>query len=140
MWLFALAVVCIVILVNLLLVGILFNLDSPSSGYGDEQSGFNHFIQFVSQVPPEVWLITTLAILIVTGCASLYKHSQISRGGGSLIAEQLDGRLLTPGSSDFYERRLLNIVEEMAIASGMPVPPVYVLDEEQGINAFAVGH
>lgn len=140
MWLFALAVVCIIFLVNLLLVGVLFKIDTSSYDSGGSQGLIHDFIYFLSQFPPEVWLISTLGILIVTGSASLYKHAQISRGGGSLIAEQLDGRLLTPGSGDFYERRLLNIVEEMAIASGMPVPPIYVLDEEEGINAFAAGH
>jgi Zn-dependent protease with chaperone function len=44
-----------------------------------------------------------------------------------------------PNTSDLEERRLLNVVEEMAIASGMPVPSVYLLDKEDSINAFAAG-
>ena len=52
----------------------------------------------------------------------------------------LGGRLVLPGTSDPDERRLLNVVEEMSIASGVPVPQVYVLPSERGINAFAAGH
>ena len=60
--------------------------------------------------------------------------------GGSAVAESLGGRLLEPGSADPHERKLLNIVEEMSIASGVPMPKVYVMDEENDINAFAAGH
>ncbi|YCM45648.1 M48 family metallopeptidase [Verrucomicrobiaceae bacterium 227] len=70
--------------------------------------------------------------------SSGFKSMQLSRGG-SVVAKDLGGRLLMPGSTDFDEKRLLNIVEEMAIASGMPVPQVYLMDEEEGINAFAAG-
>ncbi len=59
-------------------------------------------------------------------------------GGGSVVAESLGGTRVDPASQDLYERKVLNIVEEMAIASGMPVPPVYILDEDC-INAFAAG-
>ena len=55
------------------------------------------------------------------------------------MAKDLGGRLVMPGTTDFEEKRLLNIVEEMAIASGMPVPQVYLLDDEESINAFAAG-
>lgn len=70
--------------------------------------------------------------------ASGYKTTQLS-AGGSVVAEDLGGRLVMPGSADFEEKRLLNIVSEMALASGMPVPQVYLLDHEEGINAFAAG-
>jgi Zn-dependent protease with chaperone function/uncharacterized tellurite resistance protein B-like protein len=59
--------------------------------------------------------------------------------GGSAVAEMLDGRLVNSNSTDPDERKLLNIVEEMAIASGVPVPQVYVMDNEAGINAFTAG-
>ncbi len=70
---------------------------------------------------------------------SLYKIAALA-GGGHTVAELLGGRLLDPGSASPDERRLLNVVEEMAIASGVPVPPVYLLENELGINAFAAGH
>lgn len=78
------------------------------------------------------------AILMVVAFGSLYKVLSLA-GGGARVAEQLQGRLLLPGSTEFHEKRILNVVEEMAIAAGTPVPPVYVLDEP-GINAFAAGY
>jgi Zn-dependent protease with chaperone function len=62
------------------------------------------------------------------------------RQGGSAIAEDLGGRRLLPDPINPDERQLLNVVEEMAIASGISVPAVYVLDRERGINAFAAGY
>lgn len=76
--------------------------------------------------------------LLVVGLASLFKWSQM-RAGGSAVAEMVGGRRVDPHTSDLRERRLLNVVEEMAIASGTPVPAVYVLENEPGINAFAAG-
>jgi Zn-dependent protease with chaperone function len=74
----------------------------------------------------------------VVGGGALFKTAQL-RGGGRVIAEELGGRRLNPDTSVAGERQLLNVVEEMAIASGTPAPPVYLLDEEGGINAFAAG-
>src|SRR5882757_11028330 len=61
------------------------------------------------------------------------------RRGGSAIAEMVGGRAVDLKTTDLRERRLLNVVEEMAIASGIPLPAVYVLEEEPGLNAFAAG-
>lgn len=77
-----------------------------------------------------------VAAVIILG--SLYKIVSLS-GGGARVAEMMNGRLLVAGTGDLQEQRLMNVVEEMAIASGTPVPPVYVL-EEAGINAFAAGY
>jgi Zn-dependent protease with chaperone function len=81
--------------------------------------------------------VATVTLLVVIG-GSLYKIA-ILKAGGSRVAEMLGGRLIQPNSADFFEKRMLNIVEEMSIASGIPVPPVYVMDKEKGINAFAAG-
>ncbi|MFG0247090.1 MAG: M48 family metallopeptidase [Phycisphaerales bacterium JB052] len=70
---------------------------------------------------------------------SLYRISQL-RGGGSVVAQAMGGRLIDPSTRDKNERRVLNVVEEMAIASGVPVPPVYIMAGEKGINAFAAGY
>ena len=67
-----------------------------------------------------------------------YKSMQLS-SGGDVVARDLGGRLLDGSPSDFHEKRLLNVVEEMALASGVPVPMVYVMDHENSINAFAAG-
>ena len=71
-------------------------------------------------------------------CASYFKSMQL-HAGGSVIAADLGGRLVDPGTTDHHERILLNVTEEMAIASGTPVPQVYILDEELGINSFSAG-
>jgi Zn-dependent protease with chaperone function len=75
---------------------------------------------------------------VVVGFASLYKWSAF-RAGGSVVAEGVGGRRIDPHTIDLNERRLVNVVEEMAIASGVPIPAVYVLDNEPGLNAFAAG-
>lgn len=83
--------------------------------------------------------LTGLMILVVGG-GSMVRTIQLSFGGGKLVAESMGGRLLQRSAiQDPRERRLLNIVEEMALASGIPVPPVYLIDED-GINAFAAGY
>jgi Zn-dependent protease with chaperone function len=75
--------------------------------------------------------------LIVVG--SLYKTAQLA-GGGTVVAERLGGRRVYPNTIDPVERRVLNVVEEMALASGVPVPPVFMMKGEMGINAFAAGY
>jgi Zn-dependent protease with chaperone function len=80
--------------------------------------------------------VGTLAVILI---GSVFKTLQLA-SGGSAVAELLDGRLIDSNTTDADERKLLNVVEEMSIASGVPVPQVYVMDGEAGINAFAAGH
>jgi Zn-dependent protease with chaperone function len=87
---------------------------------------------------PNVFAGVAFCTLAVVGCASLYKWNLLHEGGGA-IAEMAGGRRVEPNSTDPAERRLLDVVEEMAIASGVPMPDVYVLNEEPAINAFAAG-
>ncbi len=88
---------------------------------------------------PELFLLTAAAVGGVILLASAWKVLSLSRNGGAAIAEELGGRLVPRSTTDPLERRLINVVEEMALASGIPAPPVYILDAEQGINAFAAG-
>ena len=88
---------------------------------------------------PQVFLGSTLVTLAIVAIGSIFKISQLA-GGGGIVAESLGGRLVNSNTADPNERKLLNVVEEMAIASGVPMPKVYVLDNEEGINAFAAGH
>ncbi|HEY8931683.1 MAG TPA: M48 family metalloprotease, partial [Rariglobus sp.] len=80
----------------------------------------------------------TFATLAVVGFASLFKWLQL-RAGGRAVAEMVGAREIPPQTADLRERQLLNVVEEMSIAAGLPLPAVYVLDDENGINAFAAG-
>jgi Zn-dependent protease with chaperone function len=88
---------------------------------------------------PPLFFLVAAGTLLVIAVASLHKISEFC-GGGETVALMLGGRAVNPQTTDPAERRLLNVVEEMALASGIPVPPVYVLDREPGINAFAAGH
>jgi Zn-dependent protease with chaperone function len=76
--------------------------------------------------------------LIVIGFGSLFRIASLSEGG-AVIAQQLGGTLVPGDTQDPALRRLRHVVEEMAIASGVPVPKLYVMDDEPGINAFAAG-
>jgi Zn-dependent protease with chaperone function len=78
-----------------------------------------------------------LTTLVIIG-SSIFKTALLSGGGGK-VAEQMGGTLVPAETTDPLLGRLRNVVEEMSIASGVPVPDIYVLEKEQGINAFAAG-
>jgi Zn-dependent protease with chaperone function len=88
---------------------------------------------------PQMVVGTTLVVLAVITIASFYK-TMVLGGGGGVVARSLGGVRISPDTTDPQQRRLLNVVEEMAIASGVPMPEVYLLEQESGINAFAAGH
>ncbi|QSX78454.1 M48 family metallopeptidase [Agrilutibacter solisilvae] len=81
----------------------------------------------------------TLATLAVIGLGSLYRIASL-RGGGDAVALQLGATAVPEHATDFNLRRLRNVVEEIAIASGVPMPRLYVLEHEAAINAFAAGY
>ena len=87
---------------------------------------------------PDLFLWITGATVSVVVIGSLYKIFALSQGG-EVVARWLGGRLIDSNTPDPQERRLLNVMEEMAIASGTPVPSVFLLEEENSINAFAAG-
>ncbi len=129
--LFALAVVSLIVMTNLLVMFIF--------GYINvEQTGSINTEQLLQQVDWQVFIVIGAAVTSVIALGSLYKILALA-GGGARVAEMLDAELLVYGNNDLKQQRLLNVVEEMAIASGTPVPPVYLLDED-GINAFAAGY
>ena len=134
---FGMAVVCIVVVLYITGV-VMLNVaqqQQDSNGYQNE---------YQAQNQPELvywnWEILLgvvgLSGLIIGG-GSVFRIHQLS-GGGNVVAESLGGTLLDPGIARGDERKLLNVVEEMAIASGVPVPPVYVIEDDT-INAFAAG-
>lgn len=93
-----------------------------------------------------VWLLdhwrvlawVSVCTLVVIALGALVETAHL-RKGGSVVAERLGGRRIDVDSDDLRERRLINVVHEMALASGLPVPEVYLLDREPAINAFAAG-
>src|ERR1039457_750285 len=115
--------------------------NNAGAGYGYPRYRSPGFVGDAAQGPfwqPRLFAAVSLCTLAVIGVASLYKWSEYS-AGGSAVAEGVGGRRVDPHTTDPKEHQLLNVVEEMAIASGLPVPAVYVLDEEPAINSFAAG-
>lgn len=87
---------------------------------------------------PQVPLWATFYTAGFIGLASLYRVIRLRQGGGH-VARELGGTLVDGGQTDPLRRRLRNVVEEISIASGVPVPEIYVLEHEPSINAFAAG-
>jgi Zn-dependent protease with chaperone function len=83
--------------------------------------------------------MASLLTLGVIGLGSLYRVASL-RGGGEPVALQMGGVPVPEDTTDHHLRRLRNVVEEMSIASGVPVPKIYVMEHEAGINAFAAGY
>ena len=128
--LFVLAVLAIMVSIDLLLAATMgYASGGPASGPRD---------YWTIATDPGLVGLAVIGTLVVVGGGSLFKIAQL-RGGGKVIAEELGGRLLHSDTSDPTEQQLLNVVQEMAIAAGTATPPVYLLDQEQGINAFAAG-
>jgi Zn-dependent protease with chaperone function len=119
-FLFLLAVLAIVGAIDLLLV-IAF------SGFGEGHDPAGALV-----------LATVLTIAVIT-CASMFRMASL-RKGGAAVAHELGATPVPENTSDPQLRRLRNVVEEIAIASGVPVPQIFVLDEEDAINAFAAGY
>ena len=80
----------------------------------------------------------TVLTLLVIGCASLFRMASL-RTGGAAVAHEFGATPVAEDTTDFNLRRLRNVVEEIAIASGVPVPQIFVLEQEGAINAFAAG-
>lgn len=128
--LFVLAVVAVTAAVNLVVLTLL------ASG---EAEGFTlPTAEWLGRHPGSIF-VTTVLVLAVIGVSSLYK-STVLRGGGGVVARALGGTRIDRAQQDPLRRRLFNVVEEMSIASGVPMPEIYVLEQETGINAFAAGH
>jgi Zn-dependent protease with chaperone function len=92
-----------------------------------------------ASLPPALYLWTTALTLAAIAIRSLSVIRRL-RAGGDVVATMAGGRLVDRATRDLDARRLLNIVDEMAIASGVTVPRVYLLPGEPGINAFAAGY
>ena len=124
--LFAAAVICIIGLTILLMSVTVWGVELwTENGVASGKVEWTHIAK------------TTLGVIAVVACVIFFKRMQISQGGQT-VAEMLGGRPIEHGSENMHEQRLLNVVEEMAIAAGLPVPPVYVMPETT-INAFAAG-
>jgi Zn-dependent protease with chaperone function len=118
--LFVLAVIAIVITVNVTATFVYLGVFSPP-------------------LPRGFHLTNTLVTLLMIGAGTWWETARLASGGDA-VAQMIGARRIDPSTRDLLERRLVNVVEEMALASGTPVPRVYVMDNEPSINAFAAGH
>ena len=139
MILFVLAVVAVVLAVDLVLAaGWLWSTSELRASYVSRGQAPG-VAAMLKAVPPALFVWGALGTLAVILGASVAKIAGL-REGGDAVARIADARLVASNTSDPLERRLLNVVEEMAIASGVRVPKVYIMDGEAGINAFAAGY
>lgn len=123
-FLFSLAVVTITGLVSVLSIGIYYGVTGE---HFDQETALTYV------------LLCFAGVLLVVAISSMVRLSALTSNGGRGVAESIGGKLISSNTLGAKHRQLLNVVEEMAIASGIPVPPVYVMQEELGINAFAAG-
>ncbi len=126
---FVLAVIAIIIAVYALL--------ALAGGYVEAQTNDGR-LPSRSFWQPELFLYTAGGVALFILLGSGFKSMSLS-AGGSVIAKELGGRKIDSNTTDADERKLMNVVEEMAIASGVPVPEVYLMENEHSINAFAAG-
>ena len=124
--LFLLSVVAIILAVDLVVGAIYMLMDDTPAAPG------------LAGVPREVFVAGAVVTVAIIAAVSLWNIVGLA-GGGAKVARMLGGRKVAPDTRDALERRFLNIVEEMAIASGVRVPEAWVMDGEKGINAFAAG-
>jgi Zn-dependent protease with chaperone function len=107
--------------------------------FGSSMNGYRYSPGEMLAANPVPLLVTAAVTTLFILGASIYKTMVLSAGGGQ-VARQMGGTLVPADVADPLRRRLRNVVEEMAIASGVPVPEIYVLEEESSINAFAAGY
>ena len=120
--------------VAVLLISLLnFLIIAAAIPFVDEERNFS------TLQDPMLAMSVMLGTFVVISLAGLYRKSQLSDGGSS-IASMMGGRLVNMASTDPDEQKLMNVVEEMAIASSVPMPEVFVMSEEKAINAFAAGY
>lgn len=141
--LFFVAVFLLIVITNIALIGSLWFFDASifqqeqarlQSLNTLQQHSADGFFQYASL---QKLLIVSFIVISVITVVIFSKRRELA-GGGKVVAESLGGKKIDLSTSIFEERQVLNVVEEMALASGVPVPPVYIL-EEAGINAFAAG-
>ncbi|WP_068545152.1 M48 family metallopeptidase [Thalassotalea crassostreae] len=126
---FVLAVTSLIVMTNILVMFVF--------GYFAADDTVNNIVE-VPAFDWQLFIFIAVCVCVVVFAGSIYKTMSLG-GGGKAVAEALGGRLVNQQAKDLDERKLLNVVEEMAIASGCPVPQVYILDQEFEINAFAAG-
>lgn len=121
-----LSVLIIVLIIDIFIIFIINSLE-----------GYDSIFELIISVPIEQHLAIVLSVIFLISIATLSRMFEL-RKGGSKVADELGASIVIASTTKIKERQLLNVIEEMAIASGIPVPQVYILDDS-AINAFASG-
>ena len=129
--------VVLFIIAVLLIVGVIDWVAVMAFTIADSQQ--MDMAQLYAQDYSRVVVATSLMTFGLIVVASMVRMAQL-RGGGGVVARSAGGTLVSPDTLNPRYRRLRNVVEEIAIASGVPVPEIYVLEQETAINAFAAGY
>jgi len=124
---FIIAVLLIILAVNAAVYAVLFNKEIREYG-----------LHVDLRLQQTLWMYISAGVLVVIAFGSLLKLYLLRHGGRS-IAAMVNARPILPDTQDFNEKRLIHVVEEMAIASGVKMPILYVMDNEQALNAFVAG-
>ena len=124
--------VVLLVLAILMLTGSLYAIAVYAKGELMERGSLDWF-------QPELFLATSGTALVVILGTSWWRISELAKGG-AFVAQSLGARPVSPHTKDLAERRYLNIVEEMSLAAGLPMPACFVVDHDSTINAFAAGN
>ncbi len=131
---FILAVLLLIGITNVLIAMLIYFLGATTAPMAGDEA----IRDFLAAFSWETFGFVCLGVVATIFLVVLFKWAQLS-AGGKAVAERLGGQRILPHTDDPDQRRCLNVVEEMSLAAGMPVPPVYLLAGERGINAFAAG-
>ena len=126
---FALAVLTLIVITIVFLTGLIL--------YSNGVTFDEFMVHPSSYIEPKTIYEVVVSVILVVGGGSLYKYYSLS-SGGKVVAVALGAQQVNRNTTKPEEKKLLNVVDEMAIASGISTPTVFVMDEE-GINAFAAG-
>jgi len=126
--LFVLAVIAIVVAVNVAATLLYHTVVVPAT------------VRWAQAQLPNGFYFTNTAVVLGLILGGTWLEMNRLKAGGAAVAQMVGAREMDTSTRDLLDRRLINVVEEMAIASGVPVPRVFVMDRENSINAFAAGH
>lgn len=133
--LFVLAVIAVIVAIDVVAVVVGWGTQTYTSAATGQGVGIHTSrLDYVTLA----WI--SVATLAVIGVASLYRSISLRSGGGAAVARSLGATPVPPDTDNFAWKRLRNVIEEIAIASGVPVPEIFVMENEAGINAFAAGY
>jgi Zn-dependent protease with chaperone function len=134
-WAFALTLLLVILSLNIVVLTVL----RVCAAFGSKVDLPGDSLTEWSMAHPGTVLGISLLVGGFIGVASLTRMLQLREGGG-YVARAVGGVRVERGTPDPRRRMLSNIVDEMALASGIPAPEIYVLEQEESINAFAAGH